>query len=97
MGLWSKFLSYFKEHKLMISIKESWEQALSYSTSVSYAKRGRMYYSHAGPRSLRSKLARNIFVLPTFNTEVSSRPSESLLSDRLVSSASFQWNTSLTQ
>jgi hypothetical protein len=94
MGLWSNFLSYFKEYKLMISIKVSSEQALSYSTSVFYARRGRMYYSHAGQRSLRSKLVKNIFVLPTFNIDVSSRPSESLLSDRLVSLASFQWNVS---
>jgi hypothetical protein len=95
MGLWGKLLP-IRGLKLMISIKGSSEQALSYSTSASYVKRGRMYCSPAGLKSLRNKLARNIFVLPTFNTEASSRPSESLSSDLSVCSALLEWNALLT-
>jgi hypothetical protein len=95
MGLWGKLLP-IRGLKLMISIKGSSEQALSYSTSASYVKRGRMYYSPAGLRSSRSKLVRNIFALPIFNIEVSSPPSGYLSSDLSVCSALLQWNALLT-
>jgi len=93
MGLWGKFLFHFEYpsvSKLTISTKASSEQAQSYSTSVSYARRERMYYSHAGPRNLRNKLGKNIYALPTFSIEVSLRPSESLSFGPLVGSTEPQ-------